>query len=121
MKLKQLGISCIAGDLFFGCHTGIRKLKCIFLYGNWSTNIIAAAVKEVRAYAESNHYKKDDFREIIHIIDMDGAYIPDSNIIEDEQTKGTECSLTDIRTRNIEKIVQRNSLRQMCQYPNSFF
>lgn len=92
-------------------------------YGNSSANIIAAVVKEVHAYAKSNHYKKDDFREIIHIIDMDGAYIPDSNIIEDEQAKRTEYSLTNIRTRNIERIVQRNSLKRsninkLCSCPD---
>jgi len=80
-------------------------------YGNSSANIISVVGNEVRAYAKSNHYNKSDFREIIHIIDMDGAYIPDSNIIEDKETVKPRYSLTDIRTYNIENIVRRNNAK----------
>ncbi|MBQ4601896.1 MAG: hypothetical protein IJB24_03455 [Clostridia bacterium] len=39
---------------------------------------------EIRGYAVSNHFKKDNFKEIIHLVDTDGAYIPDANVIQDD-------------------------------------
>lgn len=29
-------------------------------------------------------FKKSDFKEVIHIVDMDGAYIDDEHILEDK-------------------------------------
>jgi len=47
------------------------------------STILSKAGNIIRQYAVANHYKKTDFKEIIHIIDMDGAYIPNENVIED--------------------------------------
>ena len=80
-------------------------------YGNSSANIVAAIGNEIRAYAKSNHYTKNDFREIIHIIDMDGTYIPDANIIEDKEAIKPKYFLNDIRTCNVENIVRRNNIK----------
>lgn len=52
-------------------------------YGVLPTNIVSKVGNEVRGYADSYRFKKSDFKEIIHIVDMDGAYIPDSYVIED--------------------------------------
>ena len=41
-----------------------------------SDNIVAKVGDEVRKYAKSNHYTSKHFKQIIHIVDMDGAYIP---------------------------------------------
>lgn len=49
-----------------------------------SKNIVAKLGNEVTAYAKSQHYKASDFKQIIHIVDTDGAYIPDDNIMEKE-------------------------------------
>ena len=46
-----------------------------------SDNIVAKIGDEVRAYAKSQHYSSKDFKQIIHIVDTDGAYIPDEKII----------------------------------------
>jgi len=48
-----------------------------------SDNIVAKIGDEVRKYARSNHYTSKHFKQIIHIIDMDGAYIPNENVILD--------------------------------------
>ena len=74
-------------------------------YGNSAANIVSKVGNELRGYAKANHYTKNDFREIIHIIDMDGAYIPDSSIIEDRDAVNPRYSLTDIRVCNADNIV----------------
>ena len=38
-------------------------------------NILSRLGNEVRTYAKSNHFTNKDFQEIIHITDMDGAYV----------------------------------------------
>ena len=73
-----------------------------------SSNIISYIGEVVKAYAQANHYEQGHFREIIHLIDMDGAYIPDENILEDSNAKKPVYSLTNIRTANPNGIEQRN-------------
>ena len=41
--------------------------------GVTATNIRSKIGDVVKQYALDNHYKKTDFEEIIHIVDMDGA------------------------------------------------
>ena len=36
----------------------------------------------VKRYAESMHFKQMHFQQVIHLIDMDGAYIPDEKVVE---------------------------------------
>lgn len=81
-------------------------------YGNSAANIVSKVGNELRGYAKANHYTKNDFREIIHIIDMDGAYIPDSSIIEDRDAANPRYSLTDIRVCNADNIVRRNKIKR---------
>ncbi|MBR6421755.1 hypothetical protein IKS86_03490 [bacterium] len=73
-----------------------------------SDNIISKISKTVSTYAISTHFKKSDFQEIIHIVDTDGAYIPNSHIIEDKNLKKTIYSPTYIKTNNKIGIEARN-------------
>ena len=72
------------------------------------SNILSKLGDEVRSYANSYHFKKSDFKEIIHIVDMDGAYIPDDNIVEDKAAEKPIYSLTEIRTADKSGIELRN-------------
>ncbi len=45
-----------------------------------SANIVSKIGNVVRTYANSQHYKANDFKQIIHIVDTDGAFIPDEKI-----------------------------------------
>lgn len=62
----------------------------------------------VRGYAKSNHYKAADFQEVIHLIDMDGAYIPETAVIKDPEAVKTFYTTTEIRTAKPESLVERN-------------
>lgn len=71
-------------------------------------NIVAKIGNEVKLYAKSQHYTSKDFKEIIHIVDMDGAYIPDENIINDETCSDPIYESDGIHTADQEGIIKRN-------------
>lgn len=66
----------------------------------------------VRNYANSTHLKKVNFQEVIHIVDMDGAYIPDSAVVEDATAVNPIYNVTEIRTCDPEGIKNRNDLKR---------
>ena len=73
-----------------------------------SQNILAHLGNEVRGYAKSNHFKNSDFQEIIHIVDMDGAYIPENCIIEDTSLTNPVYSTETITAPSAARIIARN-------------
>lgn len=72
------------------------------------SNIIAKVGNEIRGFAASSHYTKKDFKEIIHITDTDGAYIPAEQVKEDPEAVRPIYSTKEIRTANREGILLRN-------------
>ena len=90
-------------------------------YGVTPSNILSKLGDEVRGYANSNSFKKSDFKEIIHIVDMDGAYIPNENVIEDHNASDPVYSLTEIRTADKPGIEVRNqnkraNINKICSF-----
>lgn len=84
-------------------------------------NIVTMVGDQIREYANSNHFKKSDFKEIIHLVDMDGAYIPDDNVIEDTSAIKPIYSLTEIRSCNKRGIKLRNerksdNINRLCSH-----
>ena len=76
--------------------------------GVTSTNIISKIQKVVKDYTEENFYNKKDFLRIIHLVDMDGAYIPNDFVVDDPAADDPIYSETQIRTKNKAGIEQRN-------------
>ncbi len=72
------------------------------------SNIVSKLGNIIKDYAKKNNYEKDDFKEIIHLVDMDGAYIPNKNVVEDKSAKDPIYSLTDIKTADKSGIENRN-------------
>ena len=56
----------------------------------------------------------DPTQEIVHIVDMDGAYIPDNAIIKDETANKPIYALTEIRTANVRGIIRCNATKRGC-------
>lgn len=73
-----------------------------------SDNIVAKIGDEVRKYAKSNHYTSKHFKQIIHIVDMDGAYIPKKNVILDLEHDKISYDSDGIHTPNQQEIIERN-------------
>lgn len=75
-------------------------------------NIFTMISDMIRGYANSNHFRKSDFKEIIHIVDMDGAFIPDDNIIEDPTAEKPQYLHAEIRTCSKRGIIERNKMKR---------
>lgn len=73
-----------------------------------SQNIIAKLGSDVTAFAKSRHYNAKDFKQIIHIIDTDGTYIPDEKIIEEKECEGVFYEADGIHTADVKGITARN-------------
>lgn len=91
------------------------SLLVLVTHGDLSTrkgikpeNIVSRVGDEVKNYAALNHYKKSDFREVIHIVDTDGAYIPDTAIIYDPTAKDPLYLDDGIHTDKVSNIIERN-------------
>lgn len=76
-------------------------------------NIVSALGDIVKRYALSMHFNQSDFLRVIHIVDMDGAFVPDDSIIHDPSAKKTLYHPTEIRTDRPEDISRRNREKQL--------
>lgn len=55
-----------------------------------------------------SYFKKSDFKEIIHIVDMDGAYVSDKCIYSNTNLNKVKYSINNILTKNVDDIIKRN-------------
>lgn len=65
----------------------------------------------VKKFLDNNHYKKSDIEKIVHIIDTDGAFVPDENVILSENKK-TSYSLEHIYAKDDDAMKNRNSQKK---------
>lgn len=79
-----------------------------------SGNILAKLGEILKKCKEKYNLREDDFHEIIHIVDMDGAFISDDAIVEDEVADRPIYSLMDIRTSDVHGITCRNERKRKC-------
>lgn len=70
-------------------------------------NIVSKIGDLVKKYAERK-FKPGDFSRIIHITDMDGAFIPDDAVVEDSSATKPIYSVTEIRAQRKAGIEDRN-------------
>jgi len=77
-----------------------------------SGNILSKIGNLISGYAKNNHLKKLHFQEIIHIVDMDGAYIPKDAVAEDTAAKNPIYTLTKIHTTNVSGMIDRNERKR---------
>ncbi|MCR4819161.1 MAG: hypothetical protein K5841_09430 [Fretibacterium sp.] len=101
--------------LFFNRIYDKSSVHVHIVHGDLTTmngNIRNRIADAVREYANSTHLKKTDFQEVIHIVDMDGAYIPDSAVIGDSAAIDPVYNTTEIRTCNPDGIKCRNEQKR---------
>lgn len=73
-----------------------------------TSNIVSKIGDVITQYANANHYSKEHFQEIIHLIDTDGAFITEENVVQDNMAIDPIYNLSEIRTAKKEEIVERN-------------
>lgn len=96
-----------------------NKVHIEIMYGDITTDMnndpvdIAKALGEVvKRYADSMHFKQLHFQQVIHLIDMDGAYIPDDCVIENPDAEKPVYTLTNIQTAKRDLLLRRNKHKQ---------
>ncbi len=75
-------------------------------------NIVSALADVVKGYASSMHFTQIHFQQVIHLIDMDGAFVPDTAIVENPTAQKPVYYLTEIQTARPEQILRRNKHKQ---------
>lgn len=106
---EALGV--ILSKLFSSNTVYVHIMRCDITTVNGSTpsNIINKVCDEIKQYAKDNHFTKTHFQEIIHLVDMDGAYISNKLVIEDNTLQDHMYLPDKIRTPNKQGIEQRNA------------
>lgn len=94
-KEKEVYVHIVHGDIT--TRAGINN-----------ANILKAVVEEIKGYASNTHLTSKDFQEIIHIVDMDGAFVDNTKVVEDITQEEVYYSETEIRTKDKQGIEKRN-------------
>ena len=76
------------------------------------SNIKARLGNEIKVYAENNHFKAKDVQQIIHLVDMDGAFINNSAIIEDTTKDNFVYTFENIIVSNRQEAIERNERKR---------
>lgn len=73
-----------------------------------TSNILKKINDEIRKSISKKYFKKSDIIEIVHIVDLDGAYIDSQNVIyhNDEKIKYFSDY---IKTKNVQNVINRNN------------
>ena len=106
-------------ERYFVKYFDSDRIVTKIIYGDIITdkNIDQSKIKaylgnKVKSWIRKDKFKKSDIDRIIHIVDMDGAYIDDTLIQLDETCKDPFYSPVSIKTSNIENIRIRNAQKR---------
>lgn len=72
------------------------------------SNIVSALGNIVKNYADTMHFSQSNFQEVIHLVDMDGAFISEDAIIYNANADKPLYSPTEIQTARPEMLAYRN-------------
>lgn len=75
-------------------------------------DIVSALGDIVRHYAATMHFSQDHFQEVIHLVDMDGAFVPETVIVDNADAAKPLYSLTEIQTAHPKQLALRNRHKQ---------
>ena len=101
--------SCL--DKLFACETvHVEVMHCDITTLNDVTgqNIINKICDVVKKYAGNNSFTRKDFKQIIHIVDTDGAFVDESLVIEDSSVNRPVYNPSAIICKNKSAMIQRN-------------
>lgn len=73
-----------------------------------ANNAIKKVNDELKKFLDRNKFLVSDINQIIHIVDMDGAYVPENNIVEDSSVSNIIYKEKQIICNNVSKVIVRN-------------
>ena len=106
-------------ELYFSKFFDSNTIHMKIMYGDITSqkginqsNIKARLCNEIKIYAENNHFKARDVQQIIHLVDMDGAFVNDSAIIEDTTKDKFIYTFENIIAPNRQESIERNERKR---------
>jgi len=106
-------------ERYFVKYFDSERIVTKIIHGDITTdrNIDQSRIKahlgnKIKSWITNDKFRKSDIDRIIHIVDMDGAYIDDNLIQLDEAQKEPYYSLSGIKTSNVEGIRLRNTQKK---------
>lgn len=72
------------------------------------SNVVSCLNGFIKRELERNAFRYSDLKEIVHLIDTDGAFIPDSAVRENREAKHVEYSEKEVLAPNRDRLIQRN-------------
>jgi hypothetical protein len=76
--------------------------------------ILSRVADMVKTFANQTHLRQVHFQQIVHLLDTDGAYIPQSAVTHDPCAERVVYSAAGIQTKNVQAILERNKRKQGC-------
>lgn len=77
-------------------------------FDNRRNNIKSKVTEQIKAAINRLSIDKEDILKVIHIVDMDGAYIDENHIRENKLIDGFRYYQNRIEARNIDEVIDRN-------------
>lgn len=74
-----------------------------------AANVIRRINEIVKYTQERYHFRDSDLLEVVHLIDTDGAFIPDTAVVNNPNAKHVRYTSQDIQTNDVQSIVERNN------------
>ena len=71
-------------------------------------NVISCLNGFIKRELERNAFRYSDLKEIVHLIDTDGAFVPDSAVMENREAKRVEYSEKEVFAPDRDRLLQRN-------------
>ncbi|WP_455537631.1 hypothetical protein [Terrisporobacter sp.] len=107
----EMSLSLILSKLIDGSNVQFHVINQDITadFNSNSQNIIRKIDNELKKFlAQNNGLKKTDIKEIIHLVDTDGAFIKEDFILEDSQKLKTFYTTNSIVTNKRNLIIERN-------------
>ena len=93
----------------FQVHVEIKHCDITTEKGVDENRVANRIRKIIRGYVQRNHYTLKDLDRVVHIIDTDGSFVPDSCIEEEPGLKKVRYSDSKIYAKSREAIIVRNA------------
>ena len=106
----EVALGAILARIFDTSKIYVEIMRCDITTktGNTPSNIISKIGNQIKKYAADNHYNKQHFQEIIHLVDTDGAYIASSLVVENLELSDHIYKSDRIEAPNAKGIIDRN-------------
>ncbi|MCB2339300.1 hypothetical protein [Clostridium estertheticum] len=73
-----------------------------------ASNIYAKITDYIKEFISSDMYKKSDISNVIHLVDTDGAFINDEQVLQKDTNGSIEYNTQNIYAKNTDNIKKRN-------------